>query len=82
MLSYKNINNKDMISYDDFVFDQITSTWVSASEYEEFLKAVNDDMEKQNIVDQETLEWDDHMSSVEQNSQRHENKKLGNSTII
>jgi hypothetical protein len=65
MLSYKNINNKDMMSYDEFVFDQVTGTWISAIEYNDFLKAVNDDM-------------DNH----EQDSQRYENIKLGNSTII
>ncbi len=54
-----------MISYDEFVFDQVTSTWISAIEYNDFLKAVNDDM-------------DNH----EQDSQRYENIKLGNSTII
>lgn len=82
MLSYKNLNNKDMISYDEFVFDQVTGTWISAIEYNDFLKAVNDDLEKQIEVDQETLIWDDYMASVEQDNQRYENIKLGNSTII
>lgn len=43
MLSSTIINNKEMMSYDDYVFDTITGTWISAREYESFLKIDNDE---------------------------------------
>jgi hypothetical protein len=43
MLSSTIINNKEMMSYDDYVFDIITGTWISAMEYESFLKIDNDE---------------------------------------
>jgi len=41
MLSSTTINSKEMMSYDDFVFDTITGTWISAMEYESFLTIDN-----------------------------------------
>lgn len=57
MLSSTTINNKEMMSYDDYVFDIITGTWISAMEYESFLKIDNDEtvLEHLKVIDNEQL---------------------------
>jgi len=57
MLSSTTINSKEMMSYDDFVFDTITGTWISAMEYESFLKIDNDEtvLEHLKVIDSEQL---------------------------
>ena len=57
MLSSTIINNKEMMSYDDYVFDITTGTWILAMEYESFLKIDNDEtvLEHLKVIDNEQL---------------------------
>jgi hypothetical protein len=41
MLNIKTINNKDYITYDDYVLDLTTGKWVNINEFEELEKQLN-----------------------------------------
>ena len=46
MFSFRILNNKEYMSYDDYVFDG--EKWVSAREYQELLELIVDDSEINN----------------------------------
>ena len=68
MISNTNINNKELTSYDEYVFDG--TRWVKVSEYVELLELMSSD------VDEYWNEKDMVDDRVKQN------KEIGQSTII
>lgn len=68
MISTTNINNKELTSYDEYVFDG--ARWVKVSDYVELLELMSSDVDEywneKDIIDKRT----------------EQNKEIGQSTII
>ena len=68
MISTTNINNKELTSYDEYVFDG--TRWVKVSDYAELLELMSSDVDEywneKDIIDERTKQ----------------NKEIGQSTII
>ena len=68
MINSKTINNKELTSYDDYVFDG--DRWVKVSDYMELLELMSSDIDEY---------WNE-KDMVDNRKQS--NKELGQSTII
>lgn len=68
MMNSKTINNKELTSYDDYVFDG--DRWVKVSDYMELLELMSSDIDEY---------WNE-KDMVDNRKQS--NKELGQSTII